>query len=387
MAQRLPVALDRLADQLREVEPLAVELDLAAGHARGFQEVVDQERLVQDLALGRVDRPPPGFVPLALEAQDLDGIADRAQGVAELVREHREKVFLGAVRPLERGALLREPQGEVFQLLLADARPPELADHPVDPLFGRAVAGGDVRGLVEGVGAELLAEDGQRMRVQHVLEHRGRRAGAGIAAERRGAAAGQEAVQLRLIPDQPLAVQAPLQQPGQVPGGAQAGETVFERLLLGLAQEVQHRARIQAPPDRPLLALREDHERTPVELRTQVHPRRFQRALDPAPARFPAQIETTLTNRQTRLQKRHQRRHHLGDAVVDQAEVVASTEPGDPSLEIAHEKTSGRSGRHSGPEVFRVDVVFAFRMARSASFDASGFTKLPKRGPRDVASR
>ena len=158
--ERGAVPLDRVADELGQVQLLALQLHLAAGDAGGFQEVVDQHRLVEDLALGGVDRPLGGAVRFPFHPQHLEGAADRAQGVAQLVGEHGQQLLLGAVGALEGGALLRQPQRDLLQPGLAVTGALELRHHPVDPLVHGAVAEHHVGGLVVGVGADLLAEEG-----------------------------------------------------------------------------------------------------------------------------------------------------------------------------------------------------------------------------------
>ena len=227
-----------------------------------------------DLPFGGADRPLRRLVagPL-LQPQHLEGVADRAEGIAQLVGEHREQLGLGAVGPLERRALLRQPQGDLLEPGLAEAGALELRQHPVDPLVGRAVAEHQVGRLVEGVGADLVAEHGERVGVQRLLERLGRRALAGVAAERAGPAAGEEAVEVGLVLDQPLAaLRRPLEHPAHVPGRPQAGEAVVERLLLGLAQEIHHRPGIEAAAGEPALPLGQEDEGAALALGMDVHP-------------------------------------------------------------------------------------------------------------------
>ncbi len=281
LSEALPVALDGDTHEFCQVELLTLQLHLAAGDPGGLQEVVDQHRLMEDLALGGVDRPRSGLVPVPLQPQHLEGVADRAERVAQLVGEHREQFGLGLVGPLQRRALLRQPQGDLLQLGLAEAGALELRQHPVDPLVRRAVAEHHVGRLVEDVGADLVAQHGERMGVQGVLDRLGGGGFAGVAAESAGAAAGQEAVEVGLVLDQPVGAGDPLQHPAHVPCRAQAGEVVVERLLLGLAQEVHHRSGIEAAVGNPALPLGEEDQGAAVALGMDVHPGVLQGALQP----------------------------------------------------------------------------------------------------------
>jgi hypothetical protein len=96
------VIVDRLAHELAELDPLALELDLAARDPRDVEQVVDQPRHVRDLALddrARVDR----LLAVRLDViEDEQAAADRAEWVAQLVREHREEIVLAAARLAQR---------------------------------------------------------------------------------------------------------------------------------------------------------------------------------------------------------------------------------------------------------------------------------------------
>ena len=54
---------------------------------------------------------------------------------------------------------------------------------------------------------------------------------------------------------EPLGAGASVEEPGQVPGRAQAGEAVVQRLLLGLAQQIHQRPGIEPPAGRARIAL------------------------------------------------------------------------------------------------------------------------------------
>jgi hypothetical protein len=97
-----PVVLGRLPDDLGEIAPLLVELELLPGDAGDVEQVVDQPRHVRDLAIDHVAGPRHGRLRRPEPAQDVDGVADRGEGVAQLVGEDGQKFVLAPVGLAER---------------------------------------------------------------------------------------------------------------------------------------------------------------------------------------------------------------------------------------------------------------------------------------------
>ena len=84
-------------NDLSDVDRLFAELDLAAGDPRDVEQVVDQADHLLHLAGDHVARPAEVSAVQSRLLKDLDGVADRGQGVAELVGEHRQEFVLPAV--------------------------------------------------------------------------------------------------------------------------------------------------------------------------------------------------------------------------------------------------------------------------------------------------
>ena len=90
-----PRGLDGDADDFGDVDRFELELDLPVRDPRHVEKVVDQAAQLLDLAIEHVPRPfdlrrIPG-------AQHVNGIGDRRQRIAELVREHRQELVLPPV--------------------------------------------------------------------------------------------------------------------------------------------------------------------------------------------------------------------------------------------------------------------------------------------------
>ena len=87
--------LGRRSDDRGEVDALAPELDLATADPRDVQQVIDQARELADLAIDDLARPVMGLLGAWLR-QELCGIGDRRQGVAQLVGQHGQELVLAA---------------------------------------------------------------------------------------------------------------------------------------------------------------------------------------------------------------------------------------------------------------------------------------------------
>src|ERR1700716_2145821 len=101
-------------DQHGELGRLLGQVDSAARDARHIEQVVDQAREMRELPLDHVPRPAQLWIGNRLHAHELHCIENRRQRIAQLVREHREKLVLVAVRRLQR--LFRPgPLGDLAQ--------------------------------------------------------------------------------------------------------------------------------------------------------------------------------------------------------------------------------------------------------------------------------
>ena len=92
-----PAGLDGQLDHRLQLDRLLLEHDLAAGDPRDVEQVVDHPRHLLDLVLDHLDRPLEVGAAQALDLHDLDGVADRGQGIAQLVGEHGEELVLAPV--------------------------------------------------------------------------------------------------------------------------------------------------------------------------------------------------------------------------------------------------------------------------------------------------
>ena len=114
-----------------ELEPLALQLDLAAGDARDVEQVVDEPRQVPDLAVDDRLRPARLLAAGRGALEDVEAVADGRERVAQLVGEHRP-----GTRPCAGPPPLPPAPGRVAPRLLA----------PPSPLSRRVHAVGDVSG-------------------------------------------------------------------------------------------------------------------------------------------------------------------------------------------------------------------------------------------------
>ena len=95
--------LDGARDDRLAAHGSCARLDRAARDARDVEQVVDQPRQVQRLAVDDVARPLSCGLSIDAARHDLDGVADRRERIAQLVREDREELVLVPVGSLQRG--------------------------------------------------------------------------------------------------------------------------------------------------------------------------------------------------------------------------------------------------------------------------------------------
>jgi hypothetical protein len=91
--------------QLSQVDDILMEGDLAAGDARHVEQIVEQAAHVGDLAVDDLAGPLQARLGARCRrvdfAEDVHGIANGAERVAQLVCQHGEKVILLAIRVLQ----------------------------------------------------------------------------------------------------------------------------------------------------------------------------------------------------------------------------------------------------------------------------------------------
>jgi len=86
--------LERHVDHALERDALLAQREAAARDAADVEQVVDQARELVDLPVDHLAAPGHLWIELVLLAEDGDGVADRRQRIAQLVREHGEEIVL-----------------------------------------------------------------------------------------------------------------------------------------------------------------------------------------------------------------------------------------------------------------------------------------------------
>ena len=89
--------LHRGGHDARDCHALAPQLEGALVDPRHLQQVVDEPDEVAELALHHVVDPAGVDRPFALHAQDLEAVAQRGEGVTQLVRKHRYELVFSPV--------------------------------------------------------------------------------------------------------------------------------------------------------------------------------------------------------------------------------------------------------------------------------------------------
>ena len=106
------------AHGLRELHRLRIEADLAGGDAVDLEQIFHHPRDVLRLAGDHLTRVPRGLLRRGRPLEDVDGVDDRRQRVAELVPQHRHELVLGAVGRLGRGARRALARQQRFAIVL-----------------------------------------------------------------------------------------------------------------------------------------------------------------------------------------------------------------------------------------------------------------------------
>ena len=107
-----PARLRGGGDDLGDVDRLELEVDLALGDARYVEQIVDQAHELLQLTADDVLCPRElRGIDIAL-LQHVHGVGDRRKRVAQLVREHRQKLVLAPVLlvelPVQQGIVERD---------------------------------------------------------------------------------------------------------------------------------------------------------------------------------------------------------------------------------------------------------------------------------------
>ena len=89
--------LHGVGDDHGHIDHFLLEPDLAPGDPGDLQQIVHKLRQLLDLVVDHVASPAKGRVFRPALLHDLDGVADRGQGIAQLVAEHRQELVLAGV--------------------------------------------------------------------------------------------------------------------------------------------------------------------------------------------------------------------------------------------------------------------------------------------------
>src|SRR5579862_3203608 len=97
--------LHGLSDDLGDLYALLPQVDSPLGNSRDVEQVIDQMGEMRDLALNDLDDAAGPGISGDDARQELARVAYRRQGIAQLVREHREKLILLLIRLFQLPAL------------------------------------------------------------------------------------------------------------------------------------------------------------------------------------------------------------------------------------------------------------------------------------------
>ena len=89
--------LDRRADDHSDIDRSDLELDLSPRDARDVEQIIDQADQLAELAADDFSGPCKLDWILRAQVKDVNGVADRRQRVAQLMREHRQELVFAAI--------------------------------------------------------------------------------------------------------------------------------------------------------------------------------------------------------------------------------------------------------------------------------------------------
>ena len=118
--------LDRPGNHTFQIDRLALQADLSAGHAADVHQIVDQAGKVRGLPVDGVQAVLQNRVLEVRVAYDRQRIADGCQRIAQLMRQHGEELLVALARLLQRlhPTYVREVAGD-----LGDSDQPALIVH------------------------------------------------------------------------------------------------------------------------------------------------------------------------------------------------------------------------------------------------------------------
>jgi hypothetical protein len=134
--------LDRARHHVAQLDRMPFDHDLALRDAADVEQVVDEPRQVRDLPLDHAGGPPHAVGRERRRQQQVRGVADRRERIAQLVREHREelvhalRVGLESLDALALGHVARDLR-EAAQVAVVVA---QRGQHHVGPEVGAVLA-------------------------------------------------------------------------------------------------------------------------------------------------------------------------------------------------------------------------------------------------------
>ena len=107
---RRQARLGRRCDRRIEIERAHLEMDLAELQPRYVEQIVDEPRHVRHLTIDQVAGLDEARSSIIEALHDVDGVAHRRERIAQLVREHREKLVALAQRARRAARGARAPR-------------------------------------------------------------------------------------------------------------------------------------------------------------------------------------------------------------------------------------------------------------------------------------
>ena len=89
--------LDRVADDLYQIDALQAQLHPVVGDAPDVEQIVHEPGHQPDLPINHLRDAVDDRIPLTAAFHQRDGVADRRQRIAEFVGQHRQELVLAPV--------------------------------------------------------------------------------------------------------------------------------------------------------------------------------------------------------------------------------------------------------------------------------------------------